>query len=381
MLFESFREVPEAWYDVWESADLGMDPKVLSAFQRTLAADFRCWGVIVFDASGVAIGCAALCLFAIELIESANAAVVRGRERLRQIWPGLGRMKVLFCGLPVPAGSTHLRVRPGAPVETVVAEVDRVLRRLARVVKGRLIVFKEIDEASAAVSSALSSLGYVCGAILPVHALHGSFGSFAAYRDALKSRYRSQIQRSQKKLAAAGFEVLCGRGSAFVAAHFDAGVHRLYVAVQQRAEQKLELMPASFFQELAAELGDEASLTLIRHEGRTCAFTFGVTRAGTHYNMYSGLDYALNNDGDLYFNLFYLDLDQAFRAGATRVTMGQTSNTFKSRLGTSARKLWFFARTQPSAFQWMLRLLAPMCFPKVGPVEPNDVFASTASRH
>jgi len=170
--------------------------------------------------------------------------------------------------------------------------------------------------------------------------------------------------------------VLSGRGGAFVAEHFDARVHALYLAVQQRGEQKLEVLPRVFFLELAAALGDEVLLTMIRREGRVCGFTFGLTRAGTHHNLYSGLDYAANHDGDLYFNLFYLDLDAAFRAGATLVTMGQTSNSFKSRLGTQARKLWFFARGRPALFHGLLRLVAPLAFPNAPAVEGNDVFAA-----
>jgi predicted N-acyltransferase len=357
---------------------MGMDPRVLRVFQRALADDFHCWGVIVFDESGIPVGCAALCLFRVEVVDSTNPAVVRARDRLRRFWPKLGRMKVLFCGLPVPPGSSHLRVRPDASVEKVAAEVDRVMRRLAVRVKAQLILFKELDEEKSRLTSTLASRGYLRGEILPVHHLHGAFSSFADYRDSLKSRYRQQIVRSQKKMVEAGFEVLSGRGGAFVAEHFDDNVHALYVAVQQRGEQKLELMPRSFFVDLAAALGDEVLLTLIRREGRVCGFTFGVTRGGTHHNMYSGLDYAVNQDGDLYFNLFYLDLDAAFRSGATLVTMGQTSDSFKSRLGTNARKLWFFARARSVVTHDLLRLVAPLAFPKAPVVEANDVFASTA---
>ncbi len=356
---------------------MGMDPRVLRVFQRTLADEFRCWGVIVFDDSGAPIGCAALGLFRVEIVDSTNAVVVRAREWIRRLWPALGTMKVLFCGLPVPPGTSHLRVRSDAPAQGVAAEVDAVMRRLAGRVGARLILFKEMDEEAPEVSSALVARGYVRGEILPVHRLEGAFSSFAAYRDALKSRYRLQIVRSEKKLAAAGFDVLSGRGGSFVAAHFDEDVHALYVAVQQRGEQKLELMPRSFFLELAAALGDEVLLTLIRREGRVCGFTFAVTRGGTHHNLYSGLDYAVNQEGDLYFNLFYLDLDAAFRAGASVVTMGQTSNSFKSRLGTNARKLWFFARGRPAIFHEMLRFVAPLAFPKAPVVEPSHVFTST----
>jgi hypothetical protein len=376
LIFDSFDDVPDAWRDLWGSDDVGMDPRVLRVFQRTLANDFRCWGVVVFNDSGAPVGCAALCLFRVEIIDSTHPVVVRVRDGLRRLWPRLGKMKVLFCGLPVPAGTTHLRVRPGASVEDVAGEVDRVMRRLASQVKAPLMLVKELNEEDSILASALASRGYVRGEILPVHHLHGAFSSFAAYCDALKSRYRLQIVRSQKKMAEAGFEVLSGRGGAFVAEHFDDEVYALYLAMHERGEQKLELYPRSYFVELAAALGDEVLLTLIRREGRVCGFTFGLTRGDAHYNMNSGLDYTVSQEGDLYFNLFYLDLDAAFRAGATLVKLGQTSNSFKSRLGTNARKLWFFARGRPAIFHSLLRLVAPRAFPKAPVVEPNNVFAS-----
>jgi hypothetical protein len=363
-VFSSFDDAPPAWRNLCARSDLAMDVNVLSVFQRTLADQCRCWGVIVTD-RGAAIGCAALCLFPTELLDISHPLLARLRDGVRRVWPGFMRMSVLFCGLPVPSGSTHFRTRSAGDVSRVAGEVDRVMRRIAPRVGAKLLVFKELDETS----------GALHGGIPPMHLLNRPFESFADYREALKSRYRAQIQRSEKKLKAAGFETLCGRGAAFFDAHWNDEAHQLYVAVQSRAEQKLELMPAAFFRELAHALGDEVSLTLIRRAGRVCAFTFAITRAGAHYNLYSGLDYALNNEGDLYFNLFYKDLDQAFRSGATSVHMGQTSDSFKSRLGSATQPLYFFVRARAPWMNAALRLFAPVAFPAVRPVRPQDVFA------
>ncbi|HYP57999.1 MAG TPA: GNAT family N-acetyltransferase [Beijerinckia sp.] len=264
-------------------------------------------------------------------------------------------------------------MKEGISPEEVVAETDRVMQGLARKLGAYLTVFKELDDASP-LTDVLLRRGYVRGPIPPMHLLDVSFASFAKYCDALKSRYRAQVQRSQKKLAAEGFEALHGRGAMFLTEHFDDRAHQLYKA--EKAEQKLELMPAAFFREMAIALGDEVSLTMIRRAGHICAFTFAITRGDTHYNMYCGLDYALNSEGDLYFNLSYRDMDQAFRAGAASLHLGQTSDAFKSRLGTRTEKLWFYARLQPSAANRFLRLFAPVAFPKATEVEPHDVFAT-----
>ncbi len=380
LLFESFEDVPAAWHELCGRNDLAMDPGVLRVFQRTLINQCRCWGVVVFDAAGDAAGCAALCLFEADLMETASPFVLRWRDRIRRFWPGFGRMKIVFCGLPVPSGSTHLRVREGASAEMVVKEVNRIMQGIARMTGSRLMVFKELGGNDISFSEALTSSGYIRGAIPPMHLLKGCFESFEGYCNSLKSRYRSQIRRSQKKLKSAGFEVLCGHGGKFLAGHFDEDTHRLYMAVRDRAGQKLELMPLSFFLGLAEELGEEALLTLIRRDQRICAFSFAIRRGGVHYNLYSGLDYTLNNKGDLYFNLFYHDLDHAFRAGATLVHLGQTSDAFKSRLGTTPRKLHFFARAPSPVLNLALRAFAPAVFPKVPAVETHDVFARQINR-
>lgn len=359
-----------------KAGDLGMDPRVLSVFQRTLKDQCHCWGIVVLDADGGAIGCAALCLFATELVESSHPVFVRLRDGIRRFLPNLGRVKVLFCGLPVPSGSMHLRLKEPAHMDAVVAEINHKMKELALATGSRLLVFKELDDTSASLASSLASKGYVSGAIPPLHVLKGEYPSFEKFCQVLKSRYRAQIKRSQKKLQQAGFEVLCGRGKTFFTTHFNGHVHQLYVAMRDKAKQKLELMPADFFLELAHALDEEVLLTLIRRNEKVCAFSFSITRGQVHYNLYSGMDYALNNEGDLYFNLFYNDMNEAFRAGATELHLGQTSDMFKSRLGTVMHNLRFFVRMPSPVLNYALRLFAPVAFPTVLPAESKAVFAA-----
>ena len=48
---------------------------------------------------------------------------------------------------------------------------------------------------------------------------------------------------------------------------------------------------------------------------------------------YAGLDYRLNHEFDLYFNLMYTGLDRAFRKGVATINVGQTAAAFKARIG------------------------------------------------
>ena len=59
---------------------------------------------------------------------------------------------------------------------------------------------------------------------------------------------------------------------------------------------------------------------------------------------YAGLDYRLNHEFDLYFNLMYTGLDRAFRRGVATINVGQTAAAFKARIGCDSAPLYAFAK-------------------------------------
>jgi hypothetical protein len=58
-------------------------------------------------------------------------------------------------------------------------------------------------------------------------------------------------------------------------------------------------------------------------------FTLAMRANGTHYNVYSGVDYQMNERAHIYFNLFYHDLDYAFSVGATEEQHVERHDVFK----------------------------------------------------
>ena len=73
------------------------------------------------------------------------------------------------------------------------------------------------------------------------------FSSFDEYCAALRHRNRLNINRSQRKFAAAGMRIDTVTGGEAVAAAYTAEVHRLYEAVLEQSEARLEVLPAEFF--------------------------------------------------------------------------------------------------------------------------------------
>jgi hypothetical protein len=69
------------------------------------------------------------------------------------------------------------------------------------------------------------------------------------------------------------------------------------------------------------------------------------------------------------------DLEQAFASSAAEIHLGQTSDDFKSRLGTSQRPLYFFARAANPILHRGLRMVAKLAFPSLKRAQEHHVFA------
>jgi hypothetical protein len=60
--------------------------------------------------------------------------------------------------------------------------------------------------------------------------------------------------------------------------------------------------------------------------------------------MYCGFDDRLNREYDLYFNMFYVAFDRAFRKRVKRIHVGQTATDFKSRMGCHSERRYIYAK-------------------------------------
>ena len=381
-VYESVASVPEADWAALTAGDgdLTMDRRLLGAFEATMRdGGFFC--IVIRDEAGPtarAVGLACAWLTRIDLADYPWLQNLAGR--LRKLWPNCLRMGALFCGLPIPAGQNHLRLAAGADPAAVLAELHAALTGIARKHKTRMVIVKEFDAGECAAVVSLERLGYLRGEIPPRHVLSGEFGNFDNYLASLKARYRAQVKRSLKKFAEGGFRVEQVRGPEQLPRVYTDDVHRLYEAVWRKSPYRLEFYTPQFMREFAKRMGDDVSLTCIYRGDRLAGFALGAIRGKIYHNLYSGLDYELNAAGDVYFNLFYRDLDYAWRRGADEIHMGQTSDDFKSRLGSRAEPMYLYVRPTGRVMRWGIRVFAKWALPKVEAVEGNDVFGAKPAR-
>lgn len=375
-LHDSVMDVPSAEWRaiVDEAADLAMDRRLIAVQERTLRDQCRIWTVMLREPGGRPAACASLCLFRVDGTLSAHPAASGAVEFARRAWPGLMRFNVLFCGLPAPPGESHLRIAPGIDHSAVMHALNDVMRSLAKRHAVTLMVFKEFDDRLAPCSRWLEGHRFIAGDVPPMHRLRGEFRDFEHFLATMRSRYRAQVRRSQRKIDSGGLTIEHHPQARAIAGAFTPQLHELYQSVWRRSQYKLERIPLAFIVEAARALPDRARLTVIRRCDAPVGFTFSMACGMTWHNMYSGVDYSINGDGDILFNLFYADLAAAFASGCTDIRLGQTSHEFKARLGATPVPLRFFVRARSAMLHVGLRAFSAALFPAETATRDQHVF-------
>jgi predicted N-acyltransferase len=279
----------------------------------------------------------------IDLAELADPRLAWVIRRMPGLWR-LQRLKILFCGLPGTPGAKSLALAQTRDGAQMLSRLDEVADELARESGMDAIVYKEFGEADLQWMNSLLERGYRRFAVPPMHVFRHSFADFAQYCTALKTRYRQQINRSLRKLTNAGIDQLVLTDREEILKLYTPEVHALYCQMVARSEVQLELLPIEYFRQLTSRLGAEADLIALAKGSRIVAFGWGLRDGPTYHLTYAGLDYRLNQESDLYFNLMYTGFDRAFRKGAATINAGQTAGAFKARIGCDSAPLYAFGK-------------------------------------
>jgi predicted N-acyltransferase len=362
------------WEPFARPGDAVMDPRFLAAVERSMGEEAQFWNVLFHGPAGQPAAAAVLSLFSIDGLLFVGEPWKKWVQSLRRWFPPLLRVKALFCGLPVSTGQSHLRFAPGSDHQVILHLLDRLMTRVARAARTPFLVFKEFDEEEVSRCDELTALGYVRVDSLPMNYFPTRFRDFDHFVASVRSRYRNQIKHSQKKFAQSGLRVVHARGAEHLDALFTEDVYRLYLSVLERAEVKLECLPAEFFRELARQFPQEIAFTFVKQAERIVGFVCGLFHGDEYLNLFCGVDYGLNEKADLYFNLMFHDVDFALRSGVRSLHVGQTADDFKSRMGCSTQPRYFYVKVRDPLGASLLRVARPWLFPPVVPAPERNLF-------
>ena len=370
-----------AWQEVCEpDGNPYCDLRFLRAVETSFAAEASFWYAIFRDDSGRPVACTCFSRYLVDVALMAPAPFQRFVAAVRRLWPSFFKHNIMLCGIPVSTCGNQLAVADGIDMDRLIPALDDTALKLARESNCRLISFKEFAPDMATRLAGLKNFEFLPARSVVTYNLIGEFGSFENYLADRSRHNRANIRRHFRKFERAGLTCEHLRGRDGVDRLLTDEVHQLYLNVLARAKIKFERIPAEFFREVARQLPDESCFTIIRKNERIVGFCCGLASRGAHSLLFLGLDYTVNAESDLYFNMVFRALSQGIVPGVEVVHVGATADEFKQRLGCAGEPLSIYVKGVGAVWQFLLRQVFGLLFDTTeAPVVPELAIAKEKS--
>jgi acetylornithine/succinyldiaminopimelate/putrescine aminotransferase/predicted amino acid dehydrogenase len=133
----------------------------------------------------------------------------------------------------------------------------------------------------------------------------------------------------------------------------------LYFAVVERAEQRIEVLNAHFFQNLVEAYPEHVGFIGLRKQDRLVAGAVVLHNENRLSLLEVGLDYRFAIPAHLYSNLMFAVFDRAGKMGVQHIDLGQTALDAKSRLGARIVPTWLFVKARSPLIRAAFRVGRP----------------------
>jgi predicted N-acyltransferase len=356
-IFNSIEHVDATeWQRVRSACDgsIVMDPRFIAAVEASMKQVCKFWYIVIYDEDGAPVACTSASAITADLVDVADPGLAQIIRHVPLLFSWLRHLKIIICGLPI-GGHHTLGVAKRAASPQILPVLDTVLCDLATEANADAIVYKEFEKGDLEWTAPLLALGYRRIPTPPTHYFRPLFDDFAQYCAALKKHYRKQINRSRRKLNHPGLDLIVVTDPKEIVRAYTSEVHSLYHQMADRAAIRLEVLPIEFLHQAALRLDGQIELIVIRKDARIVAFACCLHAQSTYYTMYGGLDYRLNDEFDLYFNLVYALLDRGLQKRVSIIVFGIGADAVKSRIGCYSERLYVFAKGRGPLMSLIIR--------------------------
>lgn len=179
------------------------------------------------------------------------------------------------------------------------------------------------------------------------------------YKDRLRKKYRSLMNNRMARLQEAGmrWELVPDFS------RYAAQMHPLYLQVLNHSKIRFETLSVDFFAKLPERLGDRVFALLCFKGERLVSFELFLRDEEWIHPIYLGLDYALRDEGALYFNSIYKIVEVLESHGKAVVQLGQTSYAVKASIGAVVDRLYLAVTHTHPLMDLLLKRFGSELFP------------------
>jgi hypothetical protein len=355
-LFDSIHFVPKDHWSHVADDRLFMQLPYLQVMEVTAPPNMHMRYALVYDGKDPI----AACYFqVIELTGESLGTMVHPEEKdkcakafsdsikkLLKKHSGKVSVRLLICGNAFASGVHGFAYVPGADLAKAYHGLADAIYRVRRGDKlhGQVaaVLVKDFYNEDTKHSKELEKFDYSSFLVEPnmIIELDKKWKCFDDYLAAMTSKYRKRakaiIKKSQtvvrKELSYE--EILENRKR----------IMELYDAVHLKAKFRLASLTIDYFADMKRMLPDNFTLTAYYVDGKMAAFRTTFIDGHSTEAHFVGLDYKINPQHDIYFNMLYDYAKEGIERGVSKVYLGRTASEIKSTLGAKAYDLTCYVR-------------------------------------
>lgn len=277
---------------------------------------------------------------------------------------------VFVSGSPLNLGFPFA-CAPDASKEAVFSHLIQAMLHEARQEGAASLVLRDVQtsEEISLCDTILGGQGFRRKPLFQRAVLTVQWATFADYLAALRSRYREQVRREQRKIKALGYQFTVLRGACAESSIAD--MVCLWQQVYRKHADKDQLsLSASYFREMIAL--PECLVLCLHFQGQLAAFGLAFERGSVLETTYCGVDYALAKGLPVHRYLEYEAVRYAIERDLEMVDFGISHEIDKLRLGCTLYGLYAYIRplSKTAALLARLQLDRPFWRPYGFAVQP-----------
>ena len=306
------------------------------------------------------LGVAVAYVMPVDLLTLAPPKYARRMNALRNaVAPRLLFLQTLSCG-PMITNCNHGFCLADSLTEGEQQEViSELLQAMEATGIGSVLCgFEFTEEEAARFGPQMEACGWLQAPSLPGTRMAVTWRSLDEYVANMRKAFRRAVRKDLRAAESLQFDVIDDFSSIADEAW------QLYNNVLAKADHVFEKLTPEFLRELGKF--DQARLMTARERstGRLVGIELLLQGDTVLQDLYTGVDYSLNGEKHLYFNLLYPVIAYAAEQRMRTLSLGQTSYTFKARLGARPYKLFLFIKHRNRLIHRLLVACKSVLFPE-----------------
>lgn len=329
-IFESIRGIPlDEWNAIAKPHGYNYSPDFLELVESSMTDDCCHNYGLIYDENNSPVSITRLTISKTDIAIFASGWLRTALTNIRRLFPNFLKIRILECTSPIP--SQHQLNASGQDHKgTLIQTLGKTVLEIARKNRVFLVIIGAFEPQDHRCEPFLQDLGYQFVPCLPVATLNIAWETPAAYLSAMKSYFRSKLQRHLRINQS-------NQIHHELRDNFDDLAQELWqqwlVVREQATEYNGETLTPNFYKDISLKFGARSKVLLIYSKNKLAGHALLLVDGDTLRWRNFGRAKAENDS--LYIYVCHKVVETAINLGVKRLDMGVTTYAIKRDFGAS----------------------------------------------